>query len=399
MLHASTLTARSPAQLHAHLRNLAPYLRTQTLLFALSTNAPDLPDLVSALTTYANTSVGCLAAPAPEISNSDRFSCALGFFENETTTPFRSTIPGRPPAQVGRWHSFRKGEDVPDKSVDMGLKDTNIDWEDVWARSTGEPELPTELEKLNPSEVHTVLHLSDREPEGLSHSLQRFKSANKLGLIASSTPFITGRPVTLFQNDRIYSGGAVGLALTSEPAPQINSIFPGLVAITERFTVTNAEGNLVHEVDGRNPSKILLNAISKLGTLQDNHHDYYLGVFADASPSSPLVEAYHVTSGDPSRGTMALETEAAPAVGSSVQLFRRPQDSSPAPLAVNDATEPWLSFVSAEADALHVPAKEGVGEEAEAGFIAFSENGFLLSRNEGATWRCTVPGARATLSF
>jgi hypothetical protein len=35
----------------------------------------------------------------------------------------------------------------------------------------------------------------------------------KLGLIGASTPFITGRPVTLFENEKIYESGAVGVAL------------------------------------------------------------------------------------------------------------------------------------------------------------------------------------------
>ena len=34
----------------------------------------------------------------------------------------------------------------------------------------------------------------------------------QMGLIASSTPFINGRPFTLFFNDEIHSSGAVGVA-------------------------------------------------------------------------------------------------------------------------------------------------------------------------------------------
>jgi hypothetical protein len=147
MLHASTIIARSSTQLIAHLSKLAASHNGQTLLFALSANAPDLSDLVSALTTYTSTSVGCLSAPLPAYADSGKYSCSIALFDSETTIPFRSTLAGRPPAQVGRWHAFRKGEDIPDKSVDMGLR-SQVDWEDVWSRSTGERELPKGLEGL-----------------------------------------------------------------------------------------------------------------------------------------------------------------------------------------------------------------------------------------------------------
>jgi len=36
-------------------------------------------------------------------------------------------------------------------------------------------------------------------------------------MICSSTPFITGRPFTMFHNDRVYSEGAVGVAVSGVP--------------------------------------------------------------------------------------------------------------------------------------------------------------------------------------
>src|ERR1700722_3453330 len=73
-----------------------------------------------------------------------------------------------------------------------------------------------------------------------SHSVCVSVAVLKVGLIASSTPFITGRPVTLFHNDKIYSSGAVGVALTGlqkdTPRPRID--FPELMAISEGLTIT-----------------------------------------------------------------------------------------------------------------------------------------------------------------
>jgi hypothetical protein len=99
-----------------------------------------------------------------------------------------------------------------------------------------------------------LIYFSDDAPEGLTNSLQAFPNANKvswpqtlnaiqlsgekLGLIASSTPFITGRPFTLFENKRIHSTGAVGIALMGEHS-QLGITFPeGLNPITSQLTIT-----------------------------------------------------------------------------------------------------------------------------------------------------------------
>ena len=62
----------------------------------------------------------------------------------------------------------------------------------------------------------------------------------KLGLIASSTPFITGRPVTLFSNENVHSSGAVGIALTGGGTPRSSVEFPGLKSITPSMIVTRS---------------------------------------------------------------------------------------------------------------------------------------------------------------
>lgn len=40
---------------------------------------------------------------------------------------------------------------------------------------------------------------------------------SQIGMICSSTPFVTGRPFTMFLNDRVYSEGAVGVAISGVP--------------------------------------------------------------------------------------------------------------------------------------------------------------------------------------
>lgn len=59
-----------------------------------------------------------------------------------------------------------------------------------------------------------LLLLSAGAPRPTLKSLDSmFPHARKAGLISAPTPFLTGRPYTLFHRDRIYAHGTVGLAL------------------------------------------------------------------------------------------------------------------------------------------------------------------------------------------
>ena len=161
--------------------------------------------------------------------------------------------------------------------------------------------------------------------------------------------------MTLFRNENVHSSGAVGIALTGERPPNSNIEFPSLRSITPPLTVTRSaitrsrsvsstiltpdcrsEGNLINELDGGNPSKLLVAAIQKYG-IEDNgsfrDDSFYLGAFrgdkvsTHTTPYIPisvftsiqLRQMYHIISGDPSRGTIALESHAAPAEGTKIQ--------------------------------------------------------------------------------
>jgi hypothetical protein len=58
------------------------------------------------------------------------------------------------------------------------------------------------------------LLLTDASPRPVLRALDaQFPKATKAGLMTAPTPFITGRPHTLLLNDKVYSTGAVGMAL------------------------------------------------------------------------------------------------------------------------------------------------------------------------------------------
>ena len=162
-LSATTYVSRSAKQLARQLANiphLASSTSSQTLLFSLAP-APDLPqdalsDLVRILTHQPN-AVGCLSAPTKQAfsrKNKDGNSglatptvCSVAVFDAKGVTPFRSTIPGKEPTQVGRWHAFRKrDETIPLEPLPQ--ESEGIDWESVWAKSRSAPDLPPELQGL-----------------------------------------------------------------------------------------------------------------------------------------------------------------------------------------------------------------------------------------------------------
>ncbi|KAH7923827.1 hypothetical protein BV22DRAFT_1035883 [Leucogyrophana mollusca] len=317
VLHASTILARTPAQVVSYLTQISSKYAKDSVVFALSANAPELSMLVSRLTALSPHHVGCLSAPVPGVA----LSCSVAAFSRNEAVSFRSTIPGRAEPQVGRWHAFRKKEETTAASLTDIQEDKNgsVKWDDVWDRSVGFDALPEELRALRPESVTSVIYFSDRAPEGVSNSLSVFPRAMQLGLIASSTPFVTGRPVTLFHDNQIYSSGAVGLGLTTSKAPASSVEFPGLICLTPPLVVTRSEGNLVNELDNANPTRLLLNAIRKHGIDDRNsfkEDDFYLGVVEDGQ----LNQVYHILSGDPSRGTIALQSHAAPPVGAVVQV-------------------------------------------------------------------------------
>ncbi|GLB45542.1 hypothetical protein LshimejAT787_2301020 [Lyophyllum shimeji] len=417
-MQTCTLLTRSPSALVSHLSQLSKSFADHTLLFALSPNVPpaDLSNLVTRLTTFSPTTLGCLSAPLP---NQNRIACSLALFPSSSAVPFRSTIPGRPTPQVGRWHAFRKKDhdDVP--SAPQG----ELSWSEVWNRNAGGVALPPALQDLNPDYVNEVVYLTDRAPEGLVNALAEFPRATKLGLIAASTPFITGRPVTLFHNDNIYDSGAVGLAFRRAPGASAQTEFSGVLPISPVMTVTDCEGNMLNALDDTNPTQLLLDAIRKTGIAMDasqsfkDEETFLLGVVPNAAEPQQM---YSITAGDPWRGNISLASQNAPAVGTQVQVcapihlmanseirpswqfFHRPKSAKvevPMTRPRSNDTSALRFLACAEIPFDSVEVGDGEVEVLQDAFIAASENGFVLGRPNEDTWTCIVPGGVASLEW
>ncbi|KAF5367783.1 hypothetical protein D9615_010494 [Tricholomella constricta] len=394
-----TLLTRSPSALVAHLTRLQQSYAEHTLLFTLSPNAPPsvLSQLVQRLTSFSHTSLGCLSTPLPL---ADHLACSLLLFPPGTATPFRSSLPGRSTPQVGRWHAFRTKDDAPAAPTEPPAPDAQYTWAEIWARNTQDTALPESLHDLNPADVSEVLYLTDRAPEGLLNSLGAFPGATRLGLVAASTPFITGRPVTLFHNDKIHESGAVGLALRRIPRGRASTDFPGVVPISAPTTVTRCEGNMVNELNDTNPTQLLLRAIRERkldtdtsGSFKDNE-SFLLGTLHKGT----VQQMYSITAGDPSRGSISLASQTAPVVGTQVQFFHRPKSLKlDVPAAASVPTIKFLSCAEVSSDA----ADAAVGDVVTVPntFIGASENGFVLSRPGEAAWTCTVAGGVASIEW
>ncbi|KAF8505350.1 hypothetical protein BU17DRAFT_57934 [Hysterangium stoloniferum] len=299
MLRSRTLISRSSS---AIIKELPP-LPKSTLLYSVSSNTPDdcLKAILSSLRRSAQQSVGCLSAPHPRYP--DRIVCSTAYFDSDRCTPFLSTIPGRAPIHVGRRNTRAPTTRL---ALDIDSYFTDSPWGDFSHSGSSTIALPTML--ANTHDITSLLFFSDNSPDGLVRALDRLP-ANKMGLIASSTPFINGRPFTLFFNDEVHSSGAVGVALRTPKFLEPTICFGGLEPLAaELGVVTQSEGNLIRQINGSNAAQVLIDAIATTGRRIAKEDDIYIRMSRTEASSSRI---YKVLSGGPSRGFIALDTDEA----------------------------------------------------------------------------------------
>ncbi|KAF8333659.1 hypothetical protein F5887DRAFT_993643 [Amanita rubescens] len=426
VLHLSTIISRNSTSLLSHISRLARSFPNHPLLFTLSHNsttdsAVDLSRIVGQLTTFSSQSIGCLSAPLPG-PHSGFTACSLAIFDPQNVAAvFRSTVPGRQRAQVGRWRPVGQKKEL-DKDLRLGQGwwqgESVKDWENVWNSSVETQVLPEGLK--GKEDISSIVYLTDDAPEGLSSSLlSNYSNSSQIGLVASSTPFVNGRPFTLFHNKHVYDLGAVGIALKGSSTRDFASgvSFVGLSPVSKPMNVTRCEGNMVISLDDQNPTQLLLSCIreSSLAETPSSLKDdlgFVLGVVEDGE----LVQVHKITAGDPSRGTISLGTQSSPKEGATVQFFHRGTNSLHDPLTeqgilfapyASTGEEPSfkpksLNFFSVTGDDMFKAQANSEGAYIlQDTFIAASENGFLFSPKQRElrenSWTCAVPGAFATL--
>ena len=161
------------------------------------------------------------------------------------------------------------------------------------------------------------------------------------------TPFITGLDHTLFSTDSILSAGISGIfmrantfftfdndkrfsLLQQQDEKNIEIYHPDLAYVSDWMTITSCRGNIILTLDDASAARSLLSAINASRSndstqYKEDETSLYLEVQFNSndtqdahtlSNSSPLYsmpasldnKVYRITSGDPSKGTLAVDT-------------------------------------------------------------------------------------------
>ncbi|EJU05301.1 hypothetical protein DACRYDRAFT_113459 [Dacryopinax primogenitus] len=351
---------------------------------------------------------GCLSAPIP--SAPSKIACSISLFPRSQCNTVRTTIPGRKKPQVGRWRI-----DEPEgRSYAVG-SDRYI---------SRQSQAKFELGALDGAAA--FVFFSDDMPEGLMDALdyQVPRRIAKLGMISASTPFVTERPFTLFHDQKIYDSGAVGISLKCDVPPRQHVMFQGYTSISSSVQVTDARGNLLHRLNDTSPTQFLLDCIPRMqqrGASQEQaesgflskEDEFFVGIPFDVEPQNLQTgyqRVYRITSGDPAKGTMALDADDGPPIGTRVQFLRR-SGAWEAHIKRNEDRSLLYQFQSTS-DELPPVVEQSLSRGAEHPdmtvvenvFCAASEHGFVsnslpgMPMGRGRCWRTSVLGAEAELS-
>jgi small ligand-binding sensory domain FIST len=134
----------------------------------------------------------------------------------------------------------------------------------------------------------------------------------------------------LFLDDRVLTGGCVGVHLPDDSVIQL-LVSQGCRPVGSPYTVTKAEGNLVHELGGRPPLSLLQHLARSLPE-RDRQllaHGVQVGIVIDeykVERSSGDFLIRGVIGVDPASGALAIGDE--PRLGQTVQFHVRDADSA-----------------------------------------------------------------------
>ncbi|CAO3620425.1 unnamed protein product [Cunninghamella blakesleeana] len=243
----------------------------------------------------------------------------LGY--NETIQPFQiedslHRLKSRS-ISVGRWGNYDRLKYENKESKEWQAFDT------VSQPPQTFDELPFSRSNTTPS---MILMASDNEPDQLLNTLDHhFPSTPKFGIIGASTPFINhGSPYTLFYNDKIMKAGTIGFLLYSNNDGNNNLIkdmqiqYPYLELLGSPFKITRARGNVILDLDDKGATRLLLDLINKTNVSKDE--EFYLSIFSEDGNDKTVAR---ITSGDPARGNMSVDTTLDLYEGQSVQFMKK----------------------------------------------------------------------------
>ncbi|KAI1315944.1 hypothetical protein EDD11_000194 [Mortierella claussenii] len=273
------------------------------------------------------------------------------------------------------------------------------------------------------SSSQEILMMSDMEVhqflEALDHTTP---AAHKFGILASSTPFITGRPVTMFYDGKVVQDGVLGVSIVRSSADRHEGEtkttvdYPSMAPLGPAMQITRCRGNIILELDESNATRLLLDRLSATTLTKDK--EYFLATGEPTrvdihSSQDQIVNidmkqatVYKITGGDPSKGNMAVDTVHDLNVGQWVQFMHHdrgldhghydPSLSSNNNNNNNNNTQGMVRFTTTDPNNTIEEQSDLKGRtEADADavqalFGGSSENGFMVGQPHGQTWVCTV---------
>ncbi|KAH7098987.1 hypothetical protein BKA62DRAFT_711038 [Auriculariales sp. MPI-PUGE-AT-0066] len=395
--HARTIVARSPARIRDAVESLRVPQNAGTMLFALSANAWH-PDIPARLASKASHSVGCISAPLNGAEGMSALSVA--FVPDGECVTFS-------------WAKHEHADSADDWAAEA-LGETSQATSHTHPSDSFAFDQPAQ----SLSNAHTIVSMTAKPSVTAlqTETLKRFPAATQIGLLAAHTPFVTGHPSTMFHNGNIVRSGAVGLALTRPSRSQLTCSLDGFRVLTPPVRVGSARGNIIHTLNKDKATRHLLLAIHNAGMDVEKavgkDDEFYLALLRRDSlavmlssrtlvlDTSLLDCVLQINSGDPSRGSIAVESEWGPETGDIVQILHR-SVSTPSESILQSAPPAGLNFTTSTLELLHTwrdnMSDDEVIEMLEV-FTANSENGFMLRQSfSAAPWVCSFPGVATHL--
>ncbi|KAI8595176.1 hypothetical protein EDD21DRAFT_420922 [Dissophora ornata] len=316
---------------------------------------------------------------------------------------------------VGKW---ARSQDIEERSLDTAdawsaFKSISISRNQVQIPNAARPSSAS----TTPSSEQDIVMISDLEVHQFLEALDVANpEASKIGVLASSTPFITGRPVTMFYDGKVVQDGVVGVSVVKEVKKKAGESddgksktfveYPSLAPLGPAMQITRCRGNIILELDESNATRLLLDRLQTTTLTKDKEYFLATGEPTDAKADQQAVDVdmtkatvYKITGGDPSKGNMAVDTVHDLSVGQWVQFIHHDSNLEQGHYepSSNSGNQGLLRFTTTdpnntleESEELNGQHKQEGADSVQTVFGGSSENGFVVGQPNGQTWVCTV---------
>ncbi|KAG0030823.1 hypothetical protein BGZ82_007284 [Podila clonocystis] len=314
---------------------------------------------------------------------------------------------------VGKW---ARAEDIEERSLDTAdawnaFKSISIGRNQVQVPEAALPSSGVSLnEGADATTKQKVIVFSDLEVHQFLEALDNAApQADKIGLLASSTPFITGKPVTMFWNGQLVQDGVLGVSIVKDTSKETKKSvttveYPSMSTLGPAMQITRCRGNIILELDESNATRLLLDRLQATTLTKDK--EYFLATGEPATLGSldhkdvrtdidmAKATVYKITGGDPSKGNMAVDTVHDLRVGQWVQFIHHDKVQEQGHYDQTMINKPdSLVFTTSDPnntiEEQYNPSQAGESS-VESVFGGSSENGFIVGIPDEATWVCTV---------